>query len=138
MKVSLKWAEGYHRFGAFQKWLGPCRHTMILETFEMKNGGSWRYIHKDQDGQEYAFHGVFHEVVAPERIIQTFNQHVKPSFQWPMVDNSTSVLNSANSSIHINAIGNLLTLMDLILGDRLHPEILFCCRVEYRSAAMET
>jgi uncharacterized protein YndB with AHSA1/START domain len=48
------------------------RLTMALETFEPKNGGSWLYIHKDQDGNEYAFHGVYHEVTAPERIIQTF------------------------------------------------------------------
>jgi uncharacterized protein YndB with AHSA1/START domain len=45
---------------------------MRLETFEPRNGGSWRYIHADQDGNEYGFHGVFHEIAAPERIIQTF------------------------------------------------------------------
>jgi uncharacterized protein YndB with AHSA1/START domain len=54
------------------QWLGPRRLTMTLETFEPKNGGSWRYIHKEQNGNEYAFHGVYHEVTAPERIIQTF------------------------------------------------------------------
>ncbi|SNQ61713.1 SRPBCC domain-containing protein [Candidatus Methanoperedens nitratireducens] len=32
----------------------------------------WRYIHKDKDGNEYAFHGVYHEVTAPERLIDTF------------------------------------------------------------------
>jgi uncharacterized protein YndB with AHSA1/START domain len=56
----------------FIQWIGPRRHTMKLETFEPKDGGNWRYIHQDQDGSEYAFHGVFHEVTAPERIIQTF------------------------------------------------------------------
>jgi uncharacterized protein YndB with AHSA1/START domain len=45
---------------------------MTLETFEPRNGGMWRYIHKDQNGNEYAFHGVYHEVLAPERIIDTF------------------------------------------------------------------
>jgi uncharacterized protein YndB with AHSA1/START domain len=34
----------------FIEWLGPRRLTMTLETFEPRNGGSWRYIHKDQDG----------------------------------------------------------------------------------------
>jgi uncharacterized protein YndB with AHSA1/START domain len=53
------------------EWLGPRKLTMTLETFEPKNGGSWRYIQKDQDGNEYAFHGVNHEVT-PERIISTF------------------------------------------------------------------
>lgn len=56
----------------FAKWLGPRRLSMTLKIFEPKSGGSWRYIHKDSDGNEYAFHGVYHEVAAPERIIDTF------------------------------------------------------------------
>ena len=56
----------------YVKWLGPRGLTMTLETFEPRNGGSWRYIHKDADGNEYAFHGVNHEVSPPERIIGTF------------------------------------------------------------------
>jgi uncharacterized protein YndB with AHSA1/START domain len=56
----------------YTQWLGPRELVMILETFEPRNGGSWRYIHKDKDGNEYAFHGVNHEVTAPERIIGTF------------------------------------------------------------------
>jgi uncharacterized protein YndB with AHSA1/START domain len=44
---------------------------ITVETFEPKNGGSWRYILKDQDGNEYAFHGMYHEVTAPKRIIET-------------------------------------------------------------------
>lgn len=56
----------------YVKWLGPRDLTMTLETFEPRNGGSWRYVQKDQDGNEFAFHGVNHEVLAPERIIGTF------------------------------------------------------------------
>jgi uncharacterized protein YndB with AHSA1/START domain len=53
-------------------WLGPRELTMTIEKFELRNGGSWRYIHKDIDGNEYAFHGVIHEFTPPERIIDTF------------------------------------------------------------------
>jgi uncharacterized protein YndB with AHSA1/START domain len=56
----------------YTQWLGPRRLAMTLETFEPRNGGMWRYIHEDQDGNEYAFRGVYHEVTAPERIIGTF------------------------------------------------------------------
>ncbi len=55
----------------FVQWLGPRGYTMRLETFEPRSGGRWRYIHRDSDGNEYGFHGVFHEV-SPERMIQTF------------------------------------------------------------------
>ena len=52
------------------QWLGPRILTMTLETFEPKNGGAWRFIHKDGNG--YAFRGVRHEVANSERIIRTF------------------------------------------------------------------
>jgi uncharacterized protein YndB with AHSA1/START domain len=56
----------------YVQWLGPRGLVMTLEKFEPKNGGEYRYIHQDQDGNAYAFHGVYHEVTAPERIISTF------------------------------------------------------------------
>jgi uncharacterized protein YndB with AHSA1/START domain len=56
----------------YVQWLGPRRLTMILDTFEPTSGGRWRYIHKDEEGNAFGFHGVNHEVRAPERIISTF------------------------------------------------------------------
>jgi uncharacterized protein YndB with AHSA1/START domain len=56
----------------YVQWLGPRGLSMTLETFEPRNGGSWRYIQKDANGNEFAFHGVNHEVAAPHRIISTF------------------------------------------------------------------
>lgn len=60
------------------QWLGPRELTMRLETFEPRNGGSWRYIQRDQEGNEFAFHGVNHEVLPPERIIGTFEYEGLP------------------------------------------------------------
>lgn len=53
------------------QWLGPRGMEMRIEKFEPKDNGYYRYIHS-RDGNEYAFHGVIHEVTVPERIIQTF------------------------------------------------------------------
>ncbi len=55
----------------YVQWLGPRGYEMILDTFEPHSGGRYRYIHKDQDGNEYGFHGVFHEI-SKELMIQTF------------------------------------------------------------------
>ena len=55
----------------YVQWLGPRGYEMILETFEPHNGGRYRYIHKDNDGNEFGFHGVFHEI-SEELMIQTF------------------------------------------------------------------
>ena len=56
----------------YVQWLGPRRLITTLETFEPRNGGRWRYIQKDQSGNEFGFHGVYHEILAPQRIIDTF------------------------------------------------------------------
>ena len=55
----------------YVQWLGPHGYEMILETFEPISGGRYRYVHKDKDGNEFGFHGAFHEMT-PERMIQTF------------------------------------------------------------------
>jgi uncharacterized protein YndB with AHSA1/START domain len=54
------------------KWLSPKRMKMKIYKIEPKSGGSYHYSHVDESGNEYSFHGVTHEVTAPERIIQTF------------------------------------------------------------------
>jgi uncharacterized protein YndB with AHSA1/START domain len=53
------------------QWLGPRGIEMRVDHFECRNGGSYRYIHTS-DGQEYGFHGCFHEVRPSEVIVQTF------------------------------------------------------------------
>lgn len=56
----------------YAQWLGPRDLTTRFETFEPVSGGKYRFVQKDKDGNEFAFHGVNHEVTAPERIIGTF------------------------------------------------------------------
>lgn len=53
------------------RWLGPRGLEMAIDHYDCRTGGSYRYTHRDDDG-EYTFYGSFHEVRAPERIVQTF------------------------------------------------------------------
>jgi len=55
-----------------ERWLGPRELTLKIEKLEPKNGGAYRYIHTDKKGTQFSFHGVFHEVRSPERLIKTF------------------------------------------------------------------
>jgi uncharacterized protein YndB with AHSA1/START domain len=55
----------------YEKWVGPNDLAMTVEKMDAFNGGSYRFLH-ERDGHGYAFHGVYHEVLAPERIIGTF------------------------------------------------------------------
>ena len=54
------------------QWMGPRNLSMKIDYYDARDGGSWRYISSDPEGNEYAFRGVFHEIMAPERAIQTF------------------------------------------------------------------
>jgi uncharacterized protein YndB with AHSA1/START domain len=56
----------------YAQWLGPKAFLTTVEKQDARDGGSWRYTNKDKDGNSFAFHGVYHEVIAPERIIETF------------------------------------------------------------------
>ena len=54
------------------RWMGPCDMKMRIDKFEPGNGGSWRFVHIDAKGNEFGFHGVCHEQLAPSRLIRTF------------------------------------------------------------------
>ncbi|HEU5030565.1 MAG TPA: SRPBCC family protein [Spirillospora sp.] len=59
------------------QWLGPAGTAMTVIEYDAVPGGSYSYIHRDQAG-EYRFRGVFHTVVAGERIVQTFQYDGRP------------------------------------------------------------
>jgi uncharacterized protein YndB with AHSA1/START domain len=53
-------------------WWGPRRYETVVDHAEPRSGGSWRFLNRDTEGNEYWFKGVFHDVVAPARVVQTF------------------------------------------------------------------
>ncbi|MGZ5129532.1 MAG: SRPBCC family protein [Actinomycetota bacterium] len=54
------------------QWLGPRQYTMTIDRFDARDGGSWRYVHSDDAGNAFGFHGVFHGEPSPEGFVQTF------------------------------------------------------------------
>jgi len=60
----------------YVQWLGPRRLKMTLEKFEPTNGGSWRYIHRDEDRNEHAFHREHHELPAQRELSARLNSKV--------------------------------------------------------------
>ena len=55
----------------FVKWVGPKGSNMTIDHWDARTGGSWRTLGHGPDGEEYAFHGCFHEV-RDDRLVQTF------------------------------------------------------------------
>lgn len=54
------------------QWLGPRQYTMTIDRWDLRDGGSYRYIHRGDEGQEFAFRGVFHGDPSPDQLVQTF------------------------------------------------------------------
>jgi uncharacterized protein YndB with AHSA1/START domain len=52
-------------------WYGPRKYEAIVDYMDVKPGGRWRFINRGEDGQEFGFHGVYHSVEAPSRMVQT-------------------------------------------------------------------
>jgi uncharacterized protein YndB with AHSA1/START domain len=59
------------------QWLGPRRHETWIDYFDCRTRGAYRYV-MSSDGNEFGFHGSFHEVRDPELIVQTFTYEGDP------------------------------------------------------------
>ena len=55
-----------------RRWMGPRELTMVSCDSDLRVGGTYRFVHRAPDGQEFAFSGVYREIVRPERLVRTF------------------------------------------------------------------
>src|SRR5437870_13685766 len=55
----------------YVQWLGPRKYKMNLEKFEPRSGGMWRYTHTIEKGNTFEPNDTNHEVVPPERLLDT-------------------------------------------------------------------
>jgi uncharacterized protein YndB with AHSA1/START domain len=60
------------------QWLGPRDLEMVVDHYDCRTGGSYRYVQKRGD-DEFGFHGTFHEVRPAELIVQTFTFEGMPN-----------------------------------------------------------
>lgn len=63
---------------AVSQWWGPRKSTTTVVKMDVTVGGTWRYIQRDDDGNEYAFNGEYLEIVPNERIVNTFEFEPMP------------------------------------------------------------
>ena len=60
------------------QWLGPRTVRMTVDRLDARDGGTWRYVHHQPDGEEHAFHGVYHGTPSPDGIVQTYEYERMP------------------------------------------------------------
>jgi uncharacterized protein YndB with AHSA1/START domain len=64
--------------GLLAQWTGPVGTTLRMREFDPRTGGCWSYEIRAGNGDSWAFHGSFHEVAAPSRLVQTFEYEGDP------------------------------------------------------------
>ena len=64
--------EAHTKCEHIKHWWGPRGSTLSVCEMDFRPGGAWRFVEREGDGQDYAFRGVYREIVPPERIVQTF------------------------------------------------------------------
>ncbi|MGB7994055.1 SRPBCC family protein [Methanoregula sp.] len=62
-------------------WWGPKRLTTTVDKMDVQPGGTWRFIQRDTEDNTYAFHGVYREIVPPERLVSTFEYEGMPGHE---------------------------------------------------------
>jgi len=59
------------------EWWGPRGTTTVVDQADVRPGGAWRFVVTSK-GVEQGFRGTYREIVAPERIVQTFEWEGMP------------------------------------------------------------
>ena len=55
-----------------KQWLGPRGYEIVIDHYDCREGGSYRYEHHDPAGNVYAFRGSFHGPQTVDGMVQTF------------------------------------------------------------------
>lgn len=66
--VFAAWTTPEH----IEQWFGPRGHQTTVDHLDLRVGGTWRYVSRDEQGNEYAFRGEFKEIDPPRKLVSTF------------------------------------------------------------------
>jgi uncharacterized protein YndB with AHSA1/START domain len=55
------------------QWWGKSAQETTVDKLDFKPGGRWRFVVRDSGGTEFGFNGEFREIVAPQKVVYTFN-----------------------------------------------------------------
>ena len=54
-----------------KRWYGPVGWSLIVCEIDLRVAGAWRFVTRRPDGKEVGQRGVYREIVAPQRLVNT-------------------------------------------------------------------
>jgi uncharacterized protein YndB with AHSA1/START domain len=88
--------------------------TMNVDRYEVRDGGRWRYVHRDEDGNVFGFHGVFHGDPTPDQMVQTFEFEGAPGHV--QLDTARLEERDGRTTIHMNTVFQSVEARDAMMG----------------------
>jgi uncharacterized protein YndB with AHSA1/START domain len=64
--------EAQNKAEYMDRWYGPRKYEVVSAEMDVRPGGAYRIVQRGPDGKEYAFSGVYREVVPNERLVYTW------------------------------------------------------------------
>ncbi|MEP7285198.1 MAG: SRPBCC family protein [Chloroflexota bacterium] len=98
------------------QWWGPKYLTTIVEKMDVKAGGLWRFVQRDPEENEFAFHGVYHGIESPERIISTFEFEGTPG-HVVLETASFEALPDGRTNVIVSSVFQSVTDRDAMTGE---------------------
>ena len=95
------------------QWLGPAKYTITIDRFDLRDGGTWRYVHTDEAGNAFGFHGVFHGTPSPDGIVQTFEFEGAPGHV--QLDTVTFEEHDRKTTVRTNSVFQSVTARDAMV-----------------------
>jgi len=98
-------------------WWGWRSSTMVHCEAEVRPGGSWRYVTREENGVEVPFTGVYQEVTPPERLVHTEIYDVEPFNSGdPAVTTVTFHEEDGRTTVTVTTIYPTKEVRDMVLG----------------------
>jgi uncharacterized protein YndB with AHSA1/START domain len=98
-----------------RRWWGILddQHSVIVCEVDLRPGGQWRFVGRGPKG-DYAFHGVYREIVAPERCV--FTEIYDPFPDAESVVTSTLTEERGKTRLTVHVVYPSKFVRDMVLG----------------------
>ena len=65
---------------SMRAWYGPEGHELVVCEMDLREGGAWRFVTRDESSEETALRGIYSEVTPPARLVNTEIWEGMPDF----------------------------------------------------------
>ncbi|MEP7106198.1 MAG: SRPBCC family protein [Chloroflexota bacterium] len=111
--VFKAWTEPEH----VRHWWGLRSSNMIVCEGDVRPGGTWRYVTKEENGEEVPFTGAYQEVSPPDRLVYTETYDIEPFNQGdPAVNTVTFTEEAGRTLVTLVTVYPTKEIRDFVLG----------------------